>query len=579
MIAGTETNRRTFTPDKFQVWCGVILAVMALNLVTVTLRKSITTDEIVLIPSAYYHLVADELHLIGQHPPLCKWLAGLPLLLLQPEEWRPAKIDPAGPPDQDEWSYNMHFWRDNRPLFATICLLARLPMIVLTLALGVLVFVFARDLFGPRAGVFAVLLFAMEPTVLAHGRIVQTDIPAAFGLLLSIFALYRYIQRPSGRLAAGVGAAVAIAMLAKYSMLVVGPAFLLVLLALLWFHPQHRRKLALDGLIAAAVLLLLINAAYFFHHRALTEGDLKWIATTFSESAAAVTAAVRAMRLPLPTDFVMGVYWQLHHGKVGHPAGLLGTYSNHGWWYYFPVAFALKATIPFLILSLASLWWAARRVLVERERRWLWLLVPFAVYTGLLMKSPINIGVRYYLPGYMFLVILAGCLLDFLLQTATSGSRRRYCLVAVALTMSWISLEAIRAYPNYVPYLNQLAFAHPHWWYLSDSNVEWGDDARGLAEYLHGHGENRVRGLLLGAFATLDFYQINYVDALGASPEPPPRYTALGASFLNGSTVPPYEKDGKPVPDAVRIDSFQSYRDRKPEAIIGGSIYLYRERD
>jgi hypothetical protein len=152
-------------------------------------------------------------------------------------------------------------------------------------------------------------------------------------------------------------------------------------------------------------------------------------------------------------------------------------------------------------------------------------------------------------------------------------------VAVVVLAMSWVGFEAFRAYPNYIPYLNQLAFARPHWWYLSDSNVEWGDDARELAEYLRARGESRVQGMLLGCFATLDFYQINYVDALATSAEAPPRYTAVGASFLNGSTVPPYERDGKPVSDEVRINTFRSYRDRQPEAIIGGSIYLYRERD
>jgi hypothetical protein len=125
--------------------------------------------------------------------------------------------------------------------------------------------------------------------------------------------------------------------------------------------------------------------------------------------------------------------------------------------------------------------------------------------------------------------------------------------------------------------MNQLAFGRPHWWYLSDSNVEWGEDSKALATWLQARGENRVRGLLLGCFATLDFYRINYIDALSKTTEPSPRYTALGASFLNGSTVPPYEVDGRRVSDEIRVNTFDSYRNRKPEAIIGNSIYVYRD--
>jgi hypothetical protein len=137
----------------------------------------------------------------------------------------------------------------------------------------------------------------------------------------------------------------------------------------------------------------------------------------------------------------------------------------------------------------------------------------------------------------------------------------------------------LRAYPHYMPYMNQFASARPHWWYLSDSNVEWGDDTRDLAAYLRARGETRVRAMLLGGFATLDAYGVNYQDALAPTADAPPRYTALGASFLNGSTVPFYEVQGQRVSDEVRVNTFRSFRRRVPEAVIGNSIYLYRNYD
>ena len=551
---------------------GAILLVMAVNLLSVLSRKSITTDEIVLIPSAYYHWVDNDVHLIGQHPPLCKLLAGLPLLFLQPNEWKPDKIDPAGPSDQHEWDYVQHFWQDNREKFETISFWSRIPVIALTLALGALLFVFARELLGARAATLAVALFALEPTILAHGRIVQTDIPAAFGLLLTTFAIWRYLRVPGWKNACFLGVAAAIALLAKFSMLAVVPVIGGVL-AVLFFRPGTRRlSLIRDAAMAAVVFMVLVQAAYFFHNRALTPGDLKWISDTFPESRHSVTMVVHLARRLLPTDMVMGVFWQLHHTRVGHPAGLLGMHSNYGWWYYFPVAFCFKTTIPFLVLSLVSIVWVAQRLLRKCERHWLALLVPFLLYTVLMLRSPIDIGIRYYLPGYMPLIILSAALLDFLLRHRLAVSR-----YAAIIALGWMGLEAARTYPHYIPYLNQLAFSRPHWWYLSDSNVECGDDSKALASWLKGHGESRVRGMLLGCFATLDFYQVNYVDAIGISNEPAPRYTALGASFLNGSTVPPYDVDGHRVSEETRVNTFDSYRHRKPEAIIGNSIYVYRD--
>src|SRR5437764_1135367 len=154
------------------------------------------------------------------------------------------------------------------------------------------------------------------------------------------------------------------------------------------------------------------------------------------------------------------------------------------------------------------------RLLRKCERHWLALLVPFLLYTVLMLRSPIDIGIRYYLPGYIPLIILSAALLDFLLRHRLAVSR-----YAAIIALAWMGLEAARTYPHYIPYLNQFAIGRPHWWYLSDSNVEWGDDSKALAFWLKSHGESRVRGMLLGCFATLDFYQVNYVDAIVISNE------------------------------------------------------------
>ena len=71
---------------------GALLLVMALQMFAVIRRKSITVDEIVMIPSAYYHLSSANFQLVNEHPPLAKLIAGVPLLFVQPEEARPDQI-------------------------------------------------------------------------------------------------------------------------------------------------------------------------------------------------------------------------------------------------------------------------------------------------------------------------------------------------------------------------------------------------------------------------------------------------------------------------------------------------------
>ena len=252
----------------------------------------------------------------------------------------------------------------------------------------------------------------------------------------------------------------------------------------------------------------------------------------------------------------------------------MGRYGYEGWALYFPAAFALKTTLPFLLTSAAALVWGGRRLFERREWRMLWLLAPVALYTLLSVSSRINIGVRHFLPVFPFLFILGGALLDRLLQV-----RRRSSLAAVALLLCWVVFEAARAYPHYIPYMNQLAWRRPHWYYLTDSNVEWGDDVRELCLYLRARGETKVRAALLDGITfndysveyarTLDHYGVEYVNLVSAEGERAETlYVAVGASYLNGALLA-----AVPAPQRMKV---LEYRGRTPEAVFGGSVYLYR---
>jgi 4-amino-4-deoxy-L-arabinose transferase-like glycosyltransferase len=563
----------------YALGCAALLSAMTLQMFAAISRKSITVDEIVLIPAAYYHWAAGNCQLVHEHPPLAKLVAGLPLLLVQPNEAKPETFGVAPNSPAGKWKYEESFWEGNFALFDSLSFWGRLPMLALSIATGVLLFFFARDLFGPRAALLTVALFSIEPTVLAHGRVVQTDMAASFGYLLVFHTLQRYLRAPSARRALLVGLAGGVACTAKFSMLIVAPVVGFVLLAQLWRASRDGKSqaaVAAHALLVALAAVLFINATYFFDHRPLNAEDVQWAQGAFPSGYQSVLANVNALSYILPTDFVLGIFWQVWHNGVGHNAGLLGMYSPTGWWYYFPVAFALKTTLPFLLLSLASLAWGAYELWRRRDWRFLYVLAPFAVYSAFVLMSRIDIGVRYLLPAYMFLFVACGALLE---RMARSVKARRVGLVVAVALVGWMCVEAARAFPDHTSYMNQLASARPHWWYLSDSNVEWGDDVRALAAYLRERGETSVRGGFLGGFIVLHHYGVGYDDALAPHPEgsPRPRYTAVGASFLNGSTVPFHERDGRTVTEVERVNTFDEYRRRTPEKIFGGSIYLFRE--
>jgi len=222
------TARRLASVRKAELVCVALLGLMAVNLVAQISRKSITNDEIVHIPAGYYHLVGGQFQLNNEHPPLVKMWAALPLLFIQPNETAATTGEAVGNYSEETWKYLSQFWPNNKEHFETISFWTRAMMIVITLGLGVLIFTYARDLFGELAAVFAVALYTLEPTILAHGRIVHTDLPATFAFLLFYFVLRYYLKSRTWRRALILGIATGFALVVKFSMIVLIPVIIVL---------------------------------------------------------------------------------------------------------------------------------------------------------------------------------------------------------------------------------------------------------------------------------------------------------------------------------------------------------------
>ena len=561
---------------KFEVLCGILLLTMSLQFVVAISRKSITNDETAHIPAGYYHLVAEDFQLNTEHPPLVKMWAALPLLFIQPKE--PSIAENANADfAQRSAVVEQQFWFANQPQFLRIGFWARLMMIPLAVLLGVVIFVFTRTISNSMAAVLAVFMYSIEPTVLAHGRVVHTDLAAALGYLLFFFALFQYHRSPTHRKLILLGVVTALALLTKYSMVILVPLLVLYALALAWSYRRDSvrlKELMIHSVAVTGIVILMINAVYFFRHDQMSEPDRGWLLSTSQPYSGTIYRGVTALGHVVPTYYLFGVYKVAIHNHYGHPAFLLGKYSNDGWRYYFPVAFALKTTIPFLLLSVVALAWIIFQIIARRKTTLLWLFIPFLIYVGISISGSINIGIRHFLPAFPFLFIFGGMLFSEIIK-----SRKRTLGIALTVMLiGWMCVEAMRVFPNYTPYMNQLA-AGPNWQYLSDSNVEWGDDVNSLAAYLKSRGETRVRAALSAGWITLPLYGIDYIGMAPPVKESvDTHYVAIGASFLNGSTVPSFEVNGKLISDSERVNLFETYRHRTPDAVFGGSIYLFREK-
>jgi hypothetical protein len=218
----------------------------------------------------------------------------------------------------------------------------------------------------------------------------------------------------------------------KFSMVALAPVVCVGLVALFAFAPRlglRRANVLGQACALALAAVFAVNAAYFFRHREPDSLDTRSRARSSPRASPSVctrrskSASRLCRRSSRPTSSTASAGNSATRRRAT-ARGCSASYSRQGWWYYFPVAFALKTPLPVLLLSLGGLVWAVLRLRRARDARLLLLLLPPAFFTCLLMLSTINIGVRYYLPAYTFFFVAAGAMLDDLLARARRAGWR-----------------------------------------------------------------------------------------------------------------------------------------------------------
>src|SRR5439155_20593516 len=106
--------------------------------------------------------------------------------------------------------------------------------------------------------------------------------------------------------------------------------------------------------------------------------------------------------------WAQGLRYQMARTEAGDPHFyFLGELKIRGSLAYLPVAFLIKTPVGTLLMIVASLLlWRGGAALDRRTA--LFLLVPPAVYFAAMAATRVNLGLRYALPVYPFLFVLAG---------------------------------------------------------------------------------------------------------------------------------------------------------------------------
>jgi 4-amino-4-deoxy-L-arabinose transferase-like glycosyltransferase len=432
----------------------LLLLVFLAQVLLASPANSAAFDEEYHFATGYVYLRTGDPRLSTEHPPLVNVWNALPLLFLDPKlpldhpAWQNAITDDFG---------DTFLWQTNFERAVPIVLISRIPIALLGLLLGAIVFRWASSLFGMKAGLLALTLFAFDPNLIAQSRLSTTDLGLALMMTLAMWRMWAWLRKSTWFNLIFIGVASGAAITTKFTGVMLMPLFLLAVLLYPAAPNQRYWKTVLirigQLIVAGIIALLCIWIVYGFE---IKDG------------------------LPAAT------YW---HGLIkifteysqGYPTFLLGQISRTGWWYYFPVTFVLKTPLPTLILFVVGfIAIFTRRKVRCSAAAWL----PPLVLIGFAVISPLAIGYRHILPVLPFVIVVGGEAALALLpgRQAQHGALRVTCCVGL---ITWLVVGTLAIYPHHLSYFNEIAGGPAQAdRVLVDSNLDWGQDLPALKQVL-----------------------------------------------------------------------------------------------
>jgi hypothetical protein len=506
-----------------------LLALFAFQSFMAIKSKSATFDEVQYFGIGKYLITEHKWDIMGAilHPPLSYYVNSLPLLFVHE--------------DKKLWNYDVKerdlkflgavdYYRGLELLSADfnagdkLLIASRCMTLLVSLLLGVYIYRFSALFFGIRGGLISLFSFTFCPNMLAFSGICVPDMPLTAFSLISVYYLWRSLHEDNKILHVYAGVSLGLALLCKFPALLLVPLAVAVTFVVMY---TQRRNLLPRLIILGAVAFLVMLAGY--------QGDL--------------------------TPFIQGNQYRLMQQEYGQSAYLMGQYSAHGWWYFYPLTILMKSPLPLLILfPLAA--GIMFRDMAKYGTLLMVLLAPILLYLTVFSLSGYSIALRYLLPVYPFVFITIGVL-------ATIGTKYRYYLAVAAI---WYVASSVSVAPHYLAYFNE-AFGGPGngYRYLADANLDWGQDLKELKKFMERNGIEKI---------SLSYFGADNAERYGID------YDWLPSHYLyNPTPDKPYEiKPDQLV--AVSVTNllgiyledrgmYLSLLQHEPVAKIGYSIYVY----
>ena len=610
----------------------LLLAFFTILAVTSMWNDSANYDERIHLPAGYSYITEQDMRLNPEHPPLVKDLAALPLLFMkinfpyQSGGWNTllmSDINSRTP----AWQTDVQFGNDLLYYSGNdaqkMMRYGRIPIILIGVLLGFYVFRFTKELWGNLAAIIALSFYSFSPTVLAHTRLVTTDVAAAAAFFISFYYLYRWLKTPTKRNLWVFGIVLGLAFLAKFSTFLLIPIF--GLLVLVWWFLQKGRKfwafkVYICGFIFALVIAyMIIGAVYSFHiwnYPAEKQSiDTAFILSTFGFKPLANFNVWIASQPYLRAwgHYFLGLLMVLQRSAGGNTTYYLGSISASGSHSYFPVVYFIKEPLSYILLTFFALflvlkkcfkhcgeklkkyWFSDFTQLLKNNQAEFGMIVIVLIYWAFSINSNLNIGVRHILPTLPFIYALtARQIAAWIKGNVTErisdyrGFRQLLGLywrkikrsALIIILLFWTVLTVIFVYPSFLAYFNETVGGPDNGYkYVVDSNLDWGQDILRLADYIE---NNNIKEIKLDYFsgAPAEYYiktakivslrEMSRRDKSYNREIPQKGWLAVSATIYMGACK------GDKIPCSYNERAYTWLDFYKPVAKIGYSIFIYK---
>ena len=531
-------------------------------------------DEVGHFGSGVIHVQTGVFDLYRVNPPLVRTWACLAPVAAGLRSDLSVRNVYSRPGDRREHGCGQLHIKQYGPNYMYYLSLARLMCIPFSLLDAMAIYDLSNFIFGSRSALLAVSLWCFSPLVIGHGAMITPDVPAATFACLMLNAMTRWVPTLKWKAAIIAGVALGIAILTKLTNLVLIPIVIGIAIATL-LDPVRRqvwKRLIVQLSCVGAIAIYVINMGYGFERTLQPLGEYQFVSELFAgELPSGQNFGNRfqdtifdGFPVPLPANVLNGIDVQRRDFQNGMTSYLAGTWQNHGWWYYYLYAFQVKEPVGTLLLLFLGAVALTRLPSEIRTRCLIYVVVPLvAIVTFVSSQTGFNHHLRYLLPAYPFAYVLASGI------ASQSGAQlRRFigvCLVSVVVS-------ACLAMPHSISFFN-VAIGGPlnGPYHLHNSNVDWGQDALFLEDWLERNPEARpVQVDFSGGFNPADleiwgeqvtFKRINAKqgEALQQGEQSQIFAISLGHFF------DPHD----------RVDPYAAFRTREPSARIGYTIWVF----